>query len=149
MTLRQRMEMHATNPACATCHQMMDPIGFALESFDRIGAYRETDHGVPLNLSATLVDGQKFDGPIELRQALMRYSPQFVRTLTERLLTYALGRGVEYYDMPVVREITRKAAAKDNQFSALVQAIVESEPFLHNPAPEQSATVASLSSAAH
>ncbi|HWK52779.1 MAG TPA: DUF1592 domain-containing protein, partial [Hyphomicrobiales bacterium] len=131
-TMRERMTMHATNPACASCHQMMDPIGFALESFNAIGQERDREAGKPLDLSGRLVDGQTFNGPSELREALMHYSPRFVQMLTERLLTYALGRGVEYYDMPVVRDIARKAAEHDNRFSALVLGIVESQPFQNN-----------------
>lgn len=131
-TLRARMEMHRDNPACMSCHQMMDPIGFALDSFDRIGRYRTTDSGLPIDVSGDLVDGQHFNGPAELRQALMKYSPQFVQTMAERLLTYALGRGVEYYDMPVVRSIVRNAADEDFRFSSLVMGVVESQPFQMN-----------------
>ncbi len=131
-TLRQRMTEHATNPSCAACHQMMDPLGFALESFDGIGKVRSTDAGQPLDLSGWLVDGTKFNGPSQLRGALMTYAPEFVQTMTVRLLTYALGRGVEYYDMPVVRSIVKDADAHDDRFSALVLAIVRSEPFQAN-----------------
>jgi len=131
-TLRARMEQHRDNPACTSCHQMMDPIGFALDSFDRIGSFRTTDSGLPLDVSGDLVDGQHFNGPAELRQALLKYSPQFVQTMTERLLTYALGRGVEYYDMPVVRSIVRSAEQEDFRFSALVMGVVESQPFQMN-----------------
>jgi hypothetical protein len=131
-TLRERMEQHRDNPACVSCHRMMDPIGFALDSFDRIGRFRTTDAGRTMDVSGTLVDGQEFNGPSELRTALLRYSPQFVQTMAERLLTYGLGRGVEYYDMPVVRGIVRKAAAEDYRFSALVMGVVESQPFQMN-----------------
>src|SRR5580692_3313707 len=108
-TMRQRMEEHRANPACASCHKMMDPIGFALENFDGVGTWRTAQFGQTLNASGQLVDGTKLDGVVSLREALVRYSPQFVRTLTEKLLTYALGRGVEYEDMPVVRAIVRDA----------------------------------------
>lgn len=131
-TMRERMEQHRTNPACISCHQMMDPIGFALDQFDRIGRFRTTEAGRVLDATGALVDGQAFNGPSELRQALLHYSPQFVQTMTERLLTYALGRGVEYYDMPVVRSIVREAAASDNRFSALVMGVVNSKPFQMN-----------------
>ncbi len=131
-TLRQRMEMHRSNPACATCHKMFDPIGFAMENFDAIGRYRTSDAGEKLDLSGQLVDGTKFNGSSELRQVLLRYSPMFVQTMTERMFTYALGRGVEYYDMPVVRQVVREAAAKNNRFSALVLGVVKSQAFQRN-----------------
>jgi hypothetical protein len=132
VSMRKRMEEHRANPACASCHKMMDPIGFAMESFDGIGSYRTAEFGEKLDLSGGLVDGTKFEGPSGLRKELMRYSPQFVQTLTERLLTYALGRGVEYYDMPAVRKIVRGAAANESRFSSLVLGIVNSEPFQMN-----------------
>ena len=131
-SMRDRMEQHRSSASCASCHKMMDPLGFALETFDAAGAYRATDNGRRLDLTGALVDGTKFDGPAELRKALIQYSPRFVETLTERLLTYALGRGVQYYDMPVVRRIVNDAAAKDNHFSALVLGIVNSQPFQRN-----------------
>jgi hypothetical protein len=134
-SMRERMEQHRSNPYCASCHKMMDPIGFALESFDAAGASRNSDNGRPLELTGALVDGTKFNGPVELRNALLQYSPRFVETLTERLLTYALGRGVQYYDMPVVRQIAKTAAAQNNRFSALVLGIVESQPFQRNQVP--------------
>jgi len=131
-TMRERMTMHASNPACSSCHQIMDPIGFALEGFDAIGRERATEFGKPIDLSGQLVDGQNFVGPSELREALLKYKPQFVQTVAERLLTYGLGRGVEYYDMPVVRDIVREAEQSDNRFSALVLGVVNSQPFQMN-----------------
>jgi hypothetical protein len=131
-TMRERMTQHRNNPSCSSCHMMMDPIGFALDSFDRIGRFRTAENGRLLDTSGTLVDGQSFNGPAQLREALMVYSPQFVQTMAERLLTYALGRGVQYYDMPVVRQIVRKAGEQDNHFSALIMAVVESQPFQMN-----------------
>ena len=131
-TMRDRMTQHRKNPSCSSCHMMMDPIGFALDSFDRIGRFRTTENGRLLDTTGELVDGQIFDGPSELREALMHYSPQFVQTMAERMLTYALGRGVVYYDMPVVRQIVRKAGEQDNRFSALIMAVVESQPFQMN-----------------
>lgn len=131
-TMRERMTMHASNPACASCHQIMDPIGFALEGFDAIGRERTTEFGKPIDLSGQLVDGQTFVGPSELREALLKYKPQFVQTVAERLLTYGLGRGVEYYDMPVVRDIVRQAGQRDNRFSALILGVVNSKPFQMN-----------------
>jgi cytochrome c553 len=131
-TMRERMSQHASNPACASCHQIMDPIGFALESFDATGKQRSTEFGRPMDLSGKLVDGQTFNGPSELREALMKYKPQFVQTVAERLLTYGLGRGVEYYDMPVVRDIVRKAEQDNDSFSSLILGVVESQPFQMN-----------------
>jgi cytochrome c551/c552 len=131
-TMRQRMEEHRANPACASCHKMMDPIGFSLENFDGIGKWRTTEAGQQLDASGQLVDGTKIDGVVSLREALLRYSPQFVRTVTEKLLTYGLGRGVEYDDMPTVRSIVREAAKKDYRFSALVLEIIKSAPFQMN-----------------
>jgi hypothetical protein len=141
-TMRERMEQHRNNPACTSCHQMMDPIGFALDKFDRIGRFRDSENGRLLDATGTLVDGQSFDGPSELRQALLRYSPQFVQTIAERLLTYALGRGVEYYDMPVVRSIVRDAASQENRFSALIMGVVNSKPFQMNQRAEPALTTA-------
>jgi hypothetical protein len=143
-TMRERMEQHRNNPACSSCHQMMDPIGFALDKFDRIGRYRTADMGRTLDATGKLVDGQAFDGPSELRKALMHYSPQFVQTMTERLLTYALGRGVEYYDMPVVRSIVKDAQANDNHFSALVMGVINSKPFQMNQRAEPALSTAGL-----
>jgi len=136
LTLRQQMEAHRANPACAGCHKMMDPIGFAMENFDGIGKWRTKDAGQNVNASGQLVDGTKISGVVDLRNALLRYSPQFARTVTEKLLTYALGRGVEYQDMPVVRAIVRDAARNNYRFSALVEGIVNSEPFQMNRKPE-------------
>jgi hypothetical protein len=128
-SMRERMEAHRANPTCASCHRMFDPIGFSLESFDAVGKYRTTDSGRTLDLSGQFVDGAKFNGPSGLRQALLGYSPQFVQVLTEKLLTYALGRGVEYYDMPTVRAVDREANRNGDRFSSLVLGIVRSEPF--------------------
>jgi hypothetical protein len=129
LTMRQRMDEHRSNPACASCHKAFDPIGFALEAFDATGKYRTNEFGKPMDLSGQLVDGTKFSGPVELREALMRYKPQFVRVVTEKLLTYALGRGVEYFDMPTVRAIVREADRNNDRFSAIVTGIVNSTPF--------------------
>jgi len=136
LTLRQQMEAHRANPACAGCHKMMDPIGFAMENFDGIGKWRTKEAGQNVNASGQLTDGTKISGVVDLRNALLSYSPQFARTVTEKLLTYALGRGVEYQDMPVVRAIVREAARNDYRFSALIDGIVKSEPFQMNRKPE-------------
>ena len=131
-TMRQRMEEHRANPACSSCHKMMDPIGFALENFDGTGKWRQREAGHDLDASGQLVDGSLITGVVSLREALVRYSSQFVQTVTEKLLTYALGRGVEYDDMPVVRSIAREAGKTDYRFSAIVLEIVRSMPFQMN-----------------
>jgi cytochrome c551/c552 len=128
-SLRQRLEQHRANPSCAACHAVMDPIGFSLEPFDLIGTLRDTDEGVPVNAAGRLVDGTPLDGPASLRKALLDRREAFVSTAAEKLLTYALGRRVEYYDMPAVRAIAREAALANNRFSALVAGIVKSVPF--------------------
>jgi Protein of unknown function (DUF1592)/Protein of unknown function (DUF1588)/Protein of unknown function (DUF1585) len=128
-SVRQRMEEHRNNAACAACHKIMDPIGFSLENYDLIGKWRTSDEGTPIEASGELVDGTRLDGPAGLRQALLSRSDVFVSTLTEKLLTYALGRGVRYYDMPAVRAITRAAAENDYRFSSLVSGIVNSTAF--------------------
>jgi hypothetical protein len=141
-SMREQMEAHRANPVCAACHTIMDPIGFSLENFDAIGAWRTEDGGQPINASGHLVDGTPLDGPASLRQALLRYSDQYVRVVTERLMTYALGRGVEYYDMPVLRSLDRDAARNNYRFSSLIMGIVKSEPFQMNmksPGTEQHA----------
>ena len=127
-SLRQRLERHRQNPACASCHAVMDPIGFALENYDLIGKWRDTDGGVPVNASGTLFDGTPLDGPESLRRALDGRRDAFVRNTTEKLLTYALGRRVEWFDMPAVRAIA-KGASPDYRFSSLVIGIVKSVPF--------------------
>jgi hypothetical protein len=132
LTLREQMTVHRKNQPCAGCHKIMDPIGFALENFDADGKWRNKqggDGGSPIDTSVQLYDGQQVDGPVALRQALLRYSPQFVRMFTEKMLTYAVGRGVEYYDMPIIRSIVRDAARDDNRFSSIVIGIVRSAPF--------------------
>ena len=131
MTMRQRMEQHRSNPTCAVCHRMMDPLGFSLENFDGLGRWRDsTGPGSgPIDSSGVLPDGTKFDGPAGLREVLMSKRDLFVETVTERLLTYALGRGVEQYDHPVLRKITREAAADDHRWSSLIRGIVNSAPF--------------------
>jgi len=127
-SLRQRLERHRQNPACASCHAVMDPIGFALENYDLIGKWRDTDGGVPVNASGTLVDGTPLDGPESLRRALDGRRDAFVRNTAEKLLTYALGRRIEWFDMPAVRAIVT-GAAPDYRFSSLVVGIVKSVPF--------------------
>ncbi len=129
LTIRQRMEQHRANPVCASCHKLMDPLGFALENFDGIGRWRTSDSDSPIDSSGILPDGTKFDGPAELRALLLRKPEQFVNTVTGKLLTYALGRGLEYYDAPVVRTIIRGSAASNYRWSSLVMGIAKSTPF--------------------
>jgi len=129
-TVRERLAQHRRNAACAVCHAPMDPLGFALENFDAVGAWRTRDGGSPVDASAVLADGTtSFDGPAGLRRVLLDRSEQFVETVTEKLLTYALGRGIEHYDRPVIRAITRAAAEDDYRWSSLILGIVESTPF--------------------
>jgi len=128
-TIREQMAEHRANPACATCHKIMDPIGFALENFDAVGAWRTQEAGGPIDASGSLADGTKIDGVVTLRQALISRPELFVGTFTEKLLTYALGRGLGYYDMPVVRQIVRESAARDYRFTSIVLGIVRSVPF--------------------
>jgi hypothetical protein len=128
-SLRERLEMHRTQPVCASCHKIMDPIGFSLENFDMIGKWRTTDGGVPINSSGVLVDGTPLNSPADLRKALLSRSDTFVTASTEKLLTYGLGRGIDYNDMPAVRTIVRDASKNGNRFSALVMGVVKSAPF--------------------
>lgn len=128
-TLRQQMEQHRANPSCANCHAKLDPLGFGLENFDGIGGWRDQDNKQPIDSSGVLPDGGKFAGPAELRKVLLGKSDQFRRCLAEKLLTYALGRGVEYYDKCALDEITAKLKSGNDKFSALVLAIVENDAF--------------------
>jgi hypothetical protein len=128
-SLREQVELHRANAVCATCHKLMDPIGFAMENFDAVGAWRTRDAGSPIDASGQLMDGTKVDGVLSLRQALMKRPEVFVGTFTEKLLTYALGRGLDYHDRPAVRAIVREAAADNYQFTSLVMAMVKSTPF--------------------
>ena len=130
LSMREAMEQHRANPVCATCHKLMDPLGFALENFDGIGAWRTMDAGDPIDPSGVLPDGTPFRGPAELQRVLLESkSAEFVATATERLLTYALGRGVESYDAPAIRNIIREAAPNNYRWSSLILGIVKSTPF--------------------
>ncbi len=149
LPMRQRLEQHRANPACASCHARMDPLGFALENFDAIGKWRAAETVLswngydiavnhnPIDTSGLLPDGTKFQGPVELREILLRHPEQFVTTVAEKLLTYALGRGVEYYDQPAVRQIMREAVRNDYRWSAIILGIVESVPFQMRMSAEQ------------
>ena len=143
-SVRERMEQHRANPVCASCHAKMDPIGFALERFDAIGRGRTTDGGVPIDASGRLPSGASFDGPGELRDALLERPEEFVGTFTRKLLTYAVGRGLEASDAPAVRRIVREAAGTDDAFSSIVTGVVLSDPFrlkMKRPEPETIAAV--------
>ena len=128
-SVRERMEQHRSNPACATCHKVMDPLGFALENFDGIGRWRAGEDGRPIDPTGVLADGAPVDGPRSLRQALLAKREEFVFTVASKLLTYATGRGAEYYDAPAIRKIVREAAAGDYRWSSLILGIAKSVPF--------------------
>jgi hypothetical protein len=153
LTLREKMTLHRKNQPCAGCHAVMDNIGFALENFDAdakwrtkevtlsgagVGGSGNVNTETPLDVSVELYDGQKVSGPVALRQALLRYSPQFVRMVTEKLMTYALGRGVEYVDMPVIRSIVRDAERNNNRFTSILLGVVKSAPFQMRTKVEES-----------
>jgi hypothetical protein len=133
MPVRRRMELHRQNPACASCHQIMDPLGLSLENFDLVGRWRTQEAGSPIDASGKLIDGTKLDGPASLRKALLADPDQFVTAFTERLLGFALGRGIEYQDMPAVRAIVHRAKREDYRFSSLLMGVVESQQFLQAP----------------
>ena len=129
-TLRERMQAHRDNPACAACHAMIDPAGFALENFDAIGRWRVVDESFnPIDASGVLPDGTAFDGVAELRAALVRRPERFVTTMTEKLLTYALGRGLTHADMPTVRRILRETADGGYRLQSIILSVVRSDPF--------------------
>jgi mono/diheme cytochrome c family protein len=137
LSMREAMEMHRVNPTCASCHARMDPIGFALENYDAVGKWRTVDAGSPIDATGKLPDGSEFEGPAELKKVLLSgYRDQFVKTVTEKLLTYALGRGVEYYDKPTVRSITRQAVRDHYRLQDLIVAIAASTPFQMRRMPE-------------
>ena len=137
-TVRGRMEQHRANPACAGCHKVMDPLGLALENFDAVGAWRTRDSGLPIDASGELTDGTKINGAAELRAALLKRPEVLVGTVTEKLMTYALGRSLEPHDMPAVRTIVRASAREGYRFSSLVRGIVSSVPFQMRRAREES-----------
>jgi hypothetical protein len=126
--MRQRLERHMEDPGCAACHNLMDPLGFALENFDFTGKWRDAEAGQPVDSHGVYVDGSAVLGPAGLRQVLLEHSELFVQTFAEKLLTYALGRALEPSDMPAVRAIVRGAARDDYRLSALVLGVVQSVP---------------------
>ncbi len=129
LSMRERMAEHRANPACSGCHQLMDPVGFSLENYDAVGRWRTAEEGKPIDASGSLPDGSKFQGVAGLQQALLSRPEVFATTFTEKLLTYALGRGVEYYDAPAVRKVVRESRSKDFRFSSFILGVVNSTPF--------------------
>jgi hypothetical protein len=129
LSLRERMEKHRSSPVCAGCHRVMDPIGFSLENFDGIGRWRDRDEGQKIDASGTLFNGAAVDGVVALRREIAKRPEVFVGVITEKMLTYALGRGLEYYDMPAVRKIVRDARATNYKFSSIVLGVARSVPF--------------------
>jgi mono/diheme cytochrome c family protein len=139
LTVRELMAKHRSNPTCSSCHSIMDPLGFALENFDATGMWRDKDRfaGTVIDSAGELPDGTKINGPDDLRNALLRRPEQFVQTFVEALLTYSMGRTRDYYDMPTVRQIVRDTRAQDYKFSAIVQAIVNTDQFKMRRVPQQ------------
>jgi hypothetical protein len=142
LSVREQMERHRSNPACQSCHVMIDPIGLALENFDATGGWRRKDNGVPVDASGELYDGTPLENPQDLLQALLSHSASLLRTFTENLMAYALGRRVEHYDMPAVRKIVREAKADDYRMSAFVLGVVKSPAFRMKAAPSEEPTEA-------
>ncbi len=120
LSVRERMQEHRANEPCKTCHQMMDPIGFSLENFDAVGVWRTNDSGFPIDPSGKMFDGSKLDGPVSLREAVLRHSDSYVTTFTENLMAYGLGRIIDYHDEPFVRGVVKDAAKNDNRFSSFI-----------------------------
>lgn len=138
LSMREALEVHRQNPICASCHARMDPIGFALENFDAVGEWRQEDDGFTIDATGKLPTGQEFDGPRGLRKLLVaEHQDEFIETVTEKLMTYALGRGIAPYDKPTVRSIARQAGQEDYSMSAFIEAVVESVPFQMRRAREQ------------
>ena len=127
--MRERMEAHRQNPQCAVCHRIMDPAGLSMENFDAIGRWRDAEGGVPIDAAGNLPGGEEFDGVAGLRAAVLERPEVFVGNVAEKLLIYALGRGLDHTDAPAIRAITRAAAADDYRLSSLILGIVESAPF--------------------
>jgi len=130
LSIRERLAQHRANPVCASCHRLMDPVGFALENYDAVGRWRTLEGGAPIDASGTLFDGTSFTGAAELQAALLHRPELFATTVAEKLLTFAIGRGVEYYDQPAVRRIVRQAQVDEYRFSSLIAGVVNSVPFL-------------------
>jgi hypothetical protein len=142
LSVRERMEMHRADSVCAGCHKVMDPVGFALENFDGVGHWRTKDDGATIDPSGTLFDGSKIDGPVALRKMLASRPDVFVGVMTEKLMTYALGRGLEPYDMPSVRKIVADSKTRGYKFSSLVSGVISSPAFQMRKATAKEAVVA-------
>jgi Protein of unknown function (DUF1592)/Protein of unknown function (DUF1588)/Protein of unknown function (DUF1585)/Protein of unknown function (DUF1587)/Protein of unknown function (DUF1595) len=142
LSVRERMEEHRANPACNSCHRLIDPLGLALENFDPSGKWRIKDNGVPVDPTGVMYDGTNISGPEDLRQALMKHSEAILLSFTESLMTYALGRQVEHYDMPAVRTIVRNAAKNGNKMSSFISGVVRSDAFRMAKAPQVETTAA-------
>ena len=140
LTMREATVRHRASPVCASCHALMDPIGFAMENFDAVGKWRESDAGAPIDTSGVLPDGASIEGLAGLKQALLAKPEHFASAVTEKLLMYALGRNLQYYDVPAVRAIVRAAARDDYRFSSMVMGIVKSAPFQMRSAQLQLST---------
>jgi hypothetical protein len=130
-TVRARLEQHRKNPPCSSCHRLMDPLGFALENFDALGRWREVDAESKevIDASGAFADGRKFNGPVEFRNGLMKLRVEFIETVVEKLMTYALGRGAEYYDRPAIRQILHESEPNEYRWSSVILGIVKSKPF--------------------
>ena len=137
LTMREQMDAHRSNAACSGCHSLMDPIGFSLDNFNGVGQWRTSDAGTPLDTSGVLFDGTKFDGPLEFRKLLVDRESLVAHTVASKLLTYALGRGLESYDQPAVRGILRESASRNYRWSSLILAIANSTPFQMRRSREQ------------
>jgi hypothetical protein len=141
-SVRDRLEAHRKNPNCAVCHVRMDPLGFSLENFDALGKWRTVSDGVAVDATASLPDGSRFQGVAGLRQLLLSHREDFVRTFTEKLLGYAIGRGLESDDMPAVRQIARDSAVADHRWSSIIMGIVTSAPFSMSTSSSSSTSAA-------
>jgi hypothetical protein len=130
------MELHRVNPVCASCHKLMDPIGFSLDNFDAVGTWRTEESGQPIDASGQLADGTKVNGVVSLRNALLARPEVFAGAVTEKLMIYALGRGLEPYDMPAVRRILHQTAPEDYRLSSIIMGVVRSLPFQMRKKPE-------------
>jgi hypothetical protein len=135
LPVRERLKAHRENAACASCHELMDPVGFGLDQYDAVGRWRERELGTVIDPSGTLPDGSSFAGVAGLEQALLKRPDLFVSTLTEKLMTFALGRGIEHFDAPTVRQIVAEARDENYRFSELILGIVRSTPFQMRNAP--------------
>jgi hypothetical protein len=129
LSVRERLALHRANMPCAGCHKLMDPVGFSLENYDAVGRWRDMEEGKPIDSSGGLPDGRTFEGITGLQKAILTRPELFVSTFTEKLLTYALGRGVEYYDAPAIRKIVRDSEAQNYRFSSVILGIASSTPF--------------------